>query len=101
VIGKIKSDARTCHIPVILLTAKSAPIHQINGLQQGADAYITKPFSNHILQLNIHNMLALKASFCRIMQHLAYLLNTALIAEPNSKAISLCAYVPPYLPDLT
>lgn len=60
--SKIKSDARTCHIPVILLTAKSAPVHQIHGLQQGADAYITKPFSNHILQLNIHNMLALKAS---------------------------------------
>lgn len=60
--SKVKSDARTCHIPVILLTAKSAPIHQIHGLQQGADAYISKPFSNHILQLNIHNMLALKAS---------------------------------------
>lgn len=60
--SKIKSDLRTCHIPVILLTAKSAPLHQIQGLQNGADAYITKPFSNHILQLNIHNMLTLKAS---------------------------------------
>jgi signal transduction histidine kinase/CheY-like chemotaxis protein/streptogramin lyase len=57
--AKVKADIRTCHIPVILLTAKAAPIHLIQGLQQGADAYITKPFSTHVLHLNIHNMLAL------------------------------------------
>jgi len=57
---KIKTDIRTSHIPVILLTAKSAPINQIHGLQHGADAYITKPFSDQILHLNIHNLLALK-----------------------------------------
>ncbi|KAF2330620.1 hybrid sensor histidine kinase/response regulator transcription factor [Flavobacterium daemonense] len=57
---KIKTDIRTSHIPVILLTAKSAPINQIHGLQHGADAYITKPFSEQILHLNIRNLLALK-----------------------------------------
>ena len=57
--AKIKADIRTCHIPVIMLTAKSAPVHHIQGLQHGADAYITKPFSTHVLHLNIHNMLAL------------------------------------------
>ena len=59
---KIKTDVRTSHIPVILLTAKSAQVHQIEGLQHGADVYVTKPFSNKILQLNIHNMLALKTA---------------------------------------
>ncbi|AOW11233.1 hypothetical protein EM308_03205 [Flavobacterium gilvum] len=59
---KLKTDIRTSHIPVILLTAKSAPIHQIHGLQHGADAYITKPFNDQILQLNIRNLLALKAA---------------------------------------
>ena len=59
---KIKTDIRTSHIPVIMLTAKSAPIHQIHGLQHGADAYITKPFSEQILQLNIHNLLALRTA---------------------------------------
>lgn len=59
---KIKSDISTSHIPVIMLTAKSAPIHQIQGLQQGADAYITKPFNDQILQLNIRNLLSLRAS---------------------------------------
>jgi len=59
---KLKTDLRTSHIPVIMLTAKSAPIHQIHGLQHGADAYITKPFSDQILQLNIRNLLSLKAA---------------------------------------
>ncbi|MFH6998544.1 two-component regulator propeller domain-containing protein [Flavobacterium sp. FlaQc-57] len=59
---KLKTDARTSHIPVIMLTAKSAPIHQIHGLQHGADAYVTKPFSDQILQLNIRNLLSLKGS---------------------------------------
>ncbi|GGA82292.1 hybrid sensor histidine kinase/response regulator [Flavobacterium palustre] len=58
---KLKTDIRTSHIPVIMLTAKSAPIHQIHGLQHGADVYITKPFSEQILQLNIHNLLTLRA----------------------------------------
>jgi ligand-binding sensor domain-containing protein/signal transduction histidine kinase/CheY-like chemotaxis protein len=59
---KIKTDVRTSHIPVIMLTAKSAPVHQIHGLEHGADAYITKPFSDQILKLNIHNLLAVRAT---------------------------------------
>ncbi len=59
---KIKTDVRTSHIPVILLTAKSAPVHQVQGLQQGADVYVTKPFNDQILQLNIKNLLSLKAA---------------------------------------
>ncbi|WPO78239.1 two-component regulator propeller domain-containing protein [Flavobacterium sp. KACC 22761] len=59
---KIKTDVRTSHIPVIMLTAKSAPIHQIEGLKHGADAYVTKPFSDQMLQLNIQNLLSLKSA---------------------------------------
>ncbi|MES2277561.1 MAG: two-component regulator propeller domain-containing protein [Bacteroidota bacterium] len=54
---KIKSDERTSHIPVILLTALATHIHQVNGLQTGADAYLTKPFSTKLLELNVHNLL--------------------------------------------
>ena len=54
---RIKTDERTSHIPVILLTARSAYIHQINGLETGADAYIIKPFNIKLLQLNIENLL--------------------------------------------
>ncbi|KAA8482717.1 signal transduction histidine kinase [Arcticibacter tournemirensis] len=56
----IKSDERTNHIPVILLTARATFIHQVNGLENGADAYITKPFSIQLLELQIHNILEAK-----------------------------------------
>ncbi|WP_199119451.1 hybrid sensor histidine kinase/response regulator transcription factor [Pedobacter sp. ASV28] len=57
---RVKSDERINHIPVVLLTARAAYIHQINGLEKGADAYITKPFSIQVLALNVKNILATK-----------------------------------------
>jgi DNA-binding response OmpR family regulator len=57
---RVKTDERISHIPVILLTARAAYIHQINGLEKGADAYITKPFSIQVLELNVKNILATK-----------------------------------------
>jgi DNA-binding response OmpR family regulator len=46
----VKSDIRSCHIPVILLTAKTTVIDQIEGIETGADAYITKPFNIQFLK---------------------------------------------------
>lgn len=57
---KLKTDERTSHIPVIMLTARSSQVHQIEGLQTGADSYITKPFSTALLLLNIRNLLQYK-----------------------------------------
>jgi YesN/AraC family two-component response regulator len=54
---KLKTDERTSHIPVILLTAKSSQSEQVSGLETGADIYLTKPFSTKILELNVHNLL--------------------------------------------
>ncbi|ARS38285.1 hypothetical protein CA265_00710 [Sphingobacteriaceae bacterium GW460-11-11-14-LB5] len=54
---KLKTDERTSHIPVVLLTARSAYVHQVNGFENGADAYIMKPFNLKILELNIQNLL--------------------------------------------
>lgn len=42
---RLKSEFHTCHIPIVLLTAHSSPEHQLEGIESGADAYITKPFS--------------------------------------------------------
>jgi len=56
--SKLKTDERTSHIPVILLTAKSSQNDQMSGLKTGADIYITKPFSTKILELNVRNLLA-------------------------------------------
>jgi signal transduction histidine kinase/ligand-binding sensor domain-containing protein/DNA-binding response OmpR family regulator len=49
----LKKDFLTSHIPVILLTAHSSEEHQLEGIQAGADAYITKPFSIQYLMARI------------------------------------------------
>lgn len=53
----LKNDSATDHIAVVLLTAKAAPPSRIEGLQQGADDYLTKPFPIAELHLRLHNLL--------------------------------------------
>ncbi|MEG0647158.1 MAG: response regulator, partial [Bacteroides sp.] len=53
----IKSNLETCHIPIILLTAKTTLNNKIEGLKNGADAYIEKPFSMPHLLVQINNLL--------------------------------------------
>lgn len=60
---KIKSDKRTSHIPIILLTALAAEQEQIKGLGTGANDYITKPFNFQILNAKIKNLLTLNRIF--------------------------------------
>lgn len=55
--SRIKADFSYCHIPVILLTARTIVSEQVEGLNNGADAYICKPFNNDFLLLTIRNML--------------------------------------------
>lgn len=57
--SKIKSDIRTSHIPVFLLTAKTAEEHAIEGLENGADDYLTKPFNPKILRMKVQKILEL------------------------------------------
>lgn len=54
---RIKQNINTCHIPVILLTAKNETEQQIRGLEAGADDYVTKPFSMSVLQAKIQSIL--------------------------------------------
>ncbi|TRZ44286.1 hybrid sensor histidine kinase/response regulator transcription factor [Robertkochia solimangrovi] len=53
----LKSDMRISHIPVILLTARSSVNHQAEAFETGADAFITKPFNEIILQARIKNII--------------------------------------------
>ena len=54
---RIKEDESTCHIPVILLTARIADQEQIEGLEQGADDYVTKPFNADILRIKVKKLI--------------------------------------------
>jgi len=55
--NQLKEDERTSHIPIILLTAYTSREIKIEGLIQGADAYVSKPFNIDELEAQIHNLL--------------------------------------------
>ena len=53
----IKTDEKTSHIPVILLTSRSQIENKVKGLETGADDYITKPFNIAELQTRVNNLI--------------------------------------------
>jgi signal transduction histidine kinase/DNA-binding response OmpR family regulator len=57
---RLKNEELTSHIPILMLTARTADDQQITGLQSGADDYITKPFNASVLTLKIRNALTRK-----------------------------------------
>lgn len=57
----IKTDIRTSHIPIVLLTGKTNIEHQIEGMKNMADLYITKPFNVQFLEQAIRSLLSNRA----------------------------------------
>tara|TARA_B100000809_G_scaffold193813_1_gene192886 strand:+ start:40090 stop:44097 length:4008 start_codon:yes stop_codon:yes gene_type:complete len=54
---ELKSQITTSHIPIILLTARTATVFEIEGLKTGADDYITKPFNSKVIKARISSLL--------------------------------------------
>ena len=71
----IKEDLKTCHIPIILLTALVGETNMIKGLELGADDYILKPFNPDVLTSKvkrlIKNRMDLKQTYMRLMMNTA------------------------------
>jgi YesN/AraC family two-component response regulator len=57
VAAALKGDWRTSHIPLVLLTARDAPEQQLEGVQAGADLYLTKPFNPAFLVESLRTLL--------------------------------------------
>ena len=57
---QIKTEFETCHIPVLLLTARTLEEDRIQGYDNGADGYIAKPFVTSLLRARINNLLETK-----------------------------------------
>lgn len=53
----LKTDIKTSHIPIILLTARTSTVYEIEGLEKGADDYITKPFDAKIIKARIASLI--------------------------------------------
>lgn len=77
----VKKNIKTCHIPLILLTAKSSLEDEINGLEIGADDYMAKPFAMSLLEAKISNIIKTQA---RLKEY--YSLNSNV--EPNKMAFN-------------
>ncbi|WP_299458997.1 ATP-binding protein [uncultured Microscilla sp.] len=77
----LRNNPQTCHIPIIILSAKASFESKITGLETGGDDYLTKPFSPRELVLRIKNTLErrekLKEAF---MQHMT---KPELVVEPS------------------
>ncbi|MFK5974052.1 MAG: two-component regulator propeller domain-containing protein, partial [Flavobacteriaceae bacterium] len=60
--NNLKTDERTSHIPIILLTAGAGEENELKGLTSGADDFITKPFKLRILQKRVENLIQTRKS---------------------------------------
>ncbi len=74
----IRAEERLKGTPIILLTAKADELSRIEGTEQGADSYLSKPFNDRELLAEVRNLLALKANEKRVLELNTYLTESVL-----------------------
>lgn len=77
----VKTDEGLAPTPVVLLTAKAGPTHERQGLEQGADAYVEKPFDADVLRARVENLIAGR----RRLQHV---FGERVLVESSGEAVS-------------
>src|SRR5690606_31386509 len=70
----LKSDMRTSHIPIILLTAKTTVEDQIEGIGMGADVYLPKPFNIRLLMAHIKQLIELRRKLYALFSQDVYIM---------------------------
>ena len=78
--NEIKSSIETCHIPFVILTAKSGDENKMEGYEYGAEAYVEKPFNPTILQQRVKNLLKMQQQLSKRMRNN---LTTSFTEEPD------------------
>jgi len=74
--AQLKSNENTNHIPIILLTAKASQDNKLEGLETGADDYLTKPFDENELKVRIKNLIAIREKLQKKYQQESYIKST-------------------------
>lgn len=82
---KLKSDFATSHIPIVLLTALNSPEKQLEGIEAGADAYISKPFSIKLLLARVFQLIEQREKLREKFSNEPGIVHTAMYSTDKDK----------------